>query len=165
MPIIIPRGPTAVHTLNQWESTHGVGTEVAVVTDASDGTYMGNINGGAFEDLLYEFENIDAPDSCPIVSCVLTMRVLYPDSGAIMFSRARVGGVLHAGAPHTAPGGTPVIATETDEWAGVVTTIGRFNGAQFGCYANWSSGPPALVSLRASVTYAPTPGGFVCVVL
>ena len=51
----------------------------------------------AREDLLYEFENIAAPDSCPIVSCVLTMRVLYPDNGAIMFGRARVGGCGHDG--------------------------------------------------------------------
>jgi hypothetical protein len=165
MPITIVRSPTAVHTLNQWEASHGIGTEVSVVTDASDGTSMGNINGGAFEDLLYEFQKIDAPDSCPIVSCVLTMRVLYPDAGAIMFSRARVGGVLHAGAPHTAGGGTPTTLTETDEWAGVVTTVGRFNATQFGCYANWSSGPPALVFLGASVTYVPPVGGFVSLVL
>jgi hypothetical protein len=140
MSITIIRSPTAVHALNQWESTHGVGTEVAVVVDASDGTYMANTNGAAFDDLLYEFQNIDAPDSCPIVSCILTMRVLYPDNGAIMFSRARVGGVLHAGGPHTAGGSTPTTLTETDDWAGVVTTVGRFNAAQFRCYANWSSG-------------------------
>jgi hypothetical protein len=164
MPITIIRSPAAVHTLNQWESTHGIGTEVSVVADSSDGTYMGNINGGAFEDLLYEFQNIDAPDSCPIVSCILTTRVLYPDSGAIMFSRARVGGILHAGGPHTAPGGTPTIMTEMDEWAGVVTTVGRFNAAQFGCYANWSSAPPALVSLSGTVTYGAPTAGFVAFV-
>jgi hypothetical protein len=91
--------------------------------------------------------------------------VLYIDNGAIMFSRARVGGVLHAGGPHTAAGGTPTMVTETDEWAAVVTTVGRFNGAQFGCYANWSSAPPALVSLSASVTYIPASSGFVTLLL
>jgi hypothetical protein len=62
--------------------------------------------------------------------------VLYPDNGAIMFRRARVGGVLHAGAPHTAGGNTPATETEVDEWAGVVTTVGRFNGGQFGSLAS-----------------------------
>jgi hypothetical protein len=165
MPIVIAKVPTAVHTLGRWESTHGIGSEVSVVTDASDGTYMGNLNDGAFEDLLYEFQNIDAPDSCPIVSCVLTMRVLYPDDGVIMFSRVRVNGVFHAGPPHTAAGSASTTATETDEWAGVVGTVGRFNAAQLGCYTNWSSGPPALVFLGASVTYVPPPGGFVSLVM
>jgi hypothetical protein len=163
MSTTIARQPIGLHVLNHWESTHGPGTEVTVVADSSDATQM-HVNGPAFEDLLYTFQKIDAPDYCPIVSCVLTTRTFYPGPGCLMYSRARVGGAMYAGSPHAPGAGMPLFRDEVDDWASVVTTVGKFNAAAFGCYANWSGQPPALVKLGVVVTYVSAGGGFVSLV-
>src|SRR5262245_47861871 len=108
MPIILPRQPTVLDTRSEWESTHGFGTEVTVVSDNSDSSYMHN-NGGAFEDLLYSLQAIDAPAHCPITSCVVSVRSLFPDFGAAMFMRAWVAGAMHTGSFHSAPNTPPVV--------------------------------------------------------
>jgi hypothetical protein len=95
----------------------------------------------------------------------LTTRTFYPGINSVIFSRARIAGITYANIAHSTASPTPIVVDETDQWMTQASRVGVFNGAQFGCYANWSSTAPSLVKLTATVSYLPPPSGFVSLVL
>jgi hypothetical protein len=157
MPKVVVKNPNAIFVQNSWNPN--AGTVISCVTDGVDATYMQPT--GAFEDLLYDFEDItDAPSSAVVTSVVTANRVVGP-ADASLVAKAWILGSVVTGAGIGLPGAW---ITLNSSWP-TITTVGTFNSSKFGVgNANWSVAAPGLADLFVTVIYQMPSGGFAALV-